>query len=346
MLTPFAPGRAAHDAHAALKAASATEESARKCAVLWFAEILARGLYRELGHASMQAYARVELGWSETRIGDFLRLARKLDQLPAIRQALPEIGYTKAREILQVASPRTEGAWVAAARSLPRTELTAKVKRARRRTNKAAASLFAPTADATNEAALAAEVPVRVSIEFTPEQFARWQSLWEALRKQGVSGDRAEVLLAALAGEPADDLSATEAKDCGQITPRGASAPPVQIHVHQCPDCARLEADGRPLGRADAERLQCDAAIATPGGRNTTTIAPRIRRQVLARDRHRCQAPGCGRTRYLEVHHRTARAKGGGNDPANLVTLCAACHRLWHERGGEPPIAVRSAATP
>ena len=85
MLTPFAPGRPAREADAALKSASATEEAARKCAVLWFGEILERGLYRELGYASMQAYARVELGYSETRIGDFMRLARKLEQLPAVK---------------------------------------------------------------------------------------------------------------------------------------------------------------------------------------------------------------------------------------------------------------------
>ncbi|MFN2371472.1 MAG: HNH endonuclease, partial [Candidatus Krumholzibacteriia bacterium] len=62
------------------------------------------------------------------------------------------------------------------------------------------------------------------------------------------------------------------------------------------------------------------------------TIPPSIRREVLARDRHRCQGPGCSRTRFLEVHHRTPRARGGTHEPANLVTLCASCHRLFHER--------------
>ncbi|MCP4574657.1 MAG: HNH endonuclease, partial [bacterium] len=55
-----------------------------------------------------------------------------------------------------------------------------------------------------------------------------------------------------------------------------------------------------------------------------------------------CQSPGCDRTHFLEVHHRTPRAKGGTHDPANLVTLCASCHRLHHEKGTlvrEPEIA-------
>jgi hypothetical protein len=96
-----------------------------------------------------------------------------------------------------------------------------------------------------------------------------------------------------------------------------------------------MEVDGRPVARAEAERLQCDAAVATPGGRNTTTIPPRVRREVLARDRHTCQAPGCGRRRYLEVHHVVARSRGGSNAAENLVTLCSACHRVWHERRGD-----------
>ena len=87
----------------------------------------------------------------------------------------------------------------------------------------------------------------------------------------------------------------------------------------------------RELSRADSERLQCDAAISSRGGRNKTTIPPRVRREVLARDKHRCRALGCTRTRFLEVHHIVPRLQGGGNGPDNLVTLCGSCHRLFHE---------------
>ena len=315
MLTPFAPGQSARAADLALKSATQAESAARQCAVLWFGEIQERGLYRELGYSSMPQYARVELGFSETRISDFMRLTRKLGALPAVKAALPDIGYTKAREIVEVASPATEAGWVEAARNSTRMQLTQKIKRVKAQSRQSAAALFAPADDP----ALVAEVPVRVSVEFTPEQFARWEALWEQVRKRGTTGDRAEVLLEALAA-------------LGEIFPRGKLDPPVQIHVHQCVTCGKIEAGGRELGRADAERVQCDAAVAEPGRRNTTTIPPRVRREVLARDRHRCQAPGCGRTRFLEVHHKKARARGGTHEPANLITLCASCHRLWHER--------------
>ena len=90
----------------------------------------------------------------------------------------------------------------------------------------------------------------------------------------------------------------------------------------------------RELSKADTERMHCDAAVCEHGGRNTTTIPPRVRREVLARDKHSCRAPGCGRTRFLEIHHIVVRQQGGDNNPENLITLCASCHRLWHERGG------------
>jgi 5-methylcytosine-specific restriction endonuclease McrA len=64
-----------------------------------------------------------------------------------------------------------------------------------------------------------------------------------------------------------------------------------------------------------------------------------VRREVLARDRHRCRRKGCRHTRFLEVHHLVPRRQGGRNEPENLVTLCTGCHSLWHENG-EPLVAM------
>ena len=216
MLTAFASGLPAREADAALKSASSAEAAARQCAVLWFGEILERRLYRDLGYSSMPAYARTELGYSETRIGDFMRLVQKLQRLPAVKEALPEIGYTKAREIIQVASPRTQEQWVEEARASSRAQLVQKVKRVKAQASaRPAAALFTPPAD---EPLLAEEVPVRVSVEFTPEQHARWEALWEQARRRGATGDRAETLLDALQCLVASHEAAGANAD---ITPRG-----------------------------------------------------------------------------------------------------------------------------
>jgi 5-methylcytosine-specific restriction endonuclease McrA len=286
-----------------------------------------RRLYAELGYSSINQYARQELGFSKSRTWDFVKLVRRLEELPAVRKAVVsgELGYTKAREVVAVATPATEERWLEAAK-MPRRELVREVKRARR-----AAKVDPGQGELLPSDPVVAprELPVRFQLDLTPEQEARRAALVERLHKLGgATADRAELLLEALAA-----LVETRER-----SPRG-DRPPVQVHVHKCPECEKTEVGGRELGRAHRERLECDAAVCEEGGRNTSVIPPRIRRQVLARDRHRCRAPGCDRTRFLEVHHITPRRHGGTNKPENLVTLCAACHRLWHERGRREVVA-------
>src|SRR5690349_10933981 len=55
-----------------------------------------------------------------------------------------------------------------------------------------------------------------------------------------------------------------------------------------------------------------------------------FRRQVLARDKHRCTVPGCRATANVDCHHIVPRADGGSNKPENLTTLCSAHHLLLH----------------
>ncbi|MFH1843662.1 MAG: HNH endonuclease [bacterium] len=84
---------------------------------------------------------------------------------------------------------------------------------------------------------------------------------------------------------------------------------------------------------AQTEAVACDARILEPGPgqHNRATIPPAKRQEVLARDGHRCQSPGCRHTYFLELHHLKPRAVGGDISPANLITLCSSCHRLAHE---------------
>jgi N6-L-threonylcarbamoyladenine synthase len=56
-----------------------------------------------------------------------------------------------------------------------------------------------------------------------------------------------------------------------------------------------------------------------------------LRKQVLERDRWRCQ--DCGSAADLHVHHLAKRSKLGGDAPHNLITLCSTCHRRRHCQG-------------
>ena len=49
-----------------------------------------------------------------------------------------------------------------------------------------------------------------------------------------------------------------------------------------------------------------------------------LHRQVLARDRWRCQI--CGAMQHLQVHHLEFRSQSGGDEEENLISPCAECH--------------------
>jgi len=340
----YIPDQSPAKVHASLQHSLAVMDDAHQCAVLWFGEVMRRRLFRNLGHSSINQYAVQELGFSKSRTDDFIRLAKQLENLPAVREAVAsgDLGYTKAREIVSVATPETQDTWLRAAKGT-RRELVREVKKAKlaAKMDPAQGELLPSSPPVVSPR----EMPVRFQVDLTPEQEARRSALVERLHKLGdVPHDRAELILEALA-------ALLETKELrAQKCPRGhfPSRPPVQIHVHDSGGKMTVQTGAveRELSPAESERINCDAAVCRHGGRNTTTIPPRVRREVLARDQHRCQAPGCGRTRFLEVHHIKPRVGGGSNKPDNLMTLCGSCHRLWHERGSggvvEEPANLRS----
>jgi len=322
----FRSGQSAMAVHTALKTAITAVDKAQHNAVLWFGEILDRGLYRELGYSSINQYAEVELHFSSSRTGDYLMLCRRLKELPQLKAVVEsgELGYTVARLIAPIADPGTEGGWVGFAKGNSRRRLEQEVKRAKQEL-KEKKTRQRPLLPAPKPTCTAVAKPVRVALEMSPTQFARYEQLWEKIRKEGgVPGDRVEALLAVMASFG--------------TSPRGdVAAAPVQIHVHRCPDCEQATVPTSKgelvLSEPEREHAECDCQVQKPGARNTASIPPARRREVLARYRHRCQRPGCRHTQYLEVHHVVPRSRGGSNDLENLTCLCSACHRLVHRHG-------------
>jgi len=322
-MSEFYAGQSANEVHLALKSALKSMVEAEKCAVICFGEIMERKLYRELGYGSINQYAEIALGFSPRRTTDFVMLCRRLKKLPLVKKQVEsgKLGYTAARVIAPVVDQSNESGWVDFALKHSRRDLEREVKRARKEvaeTAKGQRSLLpVPTSRP------AAVVPVRVSLEMTPTQFAQYEALWEQI--EAPTG-KVEALLELMQSFAAE------------TRPRGRTSPPVQIHIHQCEDCAKATVQtGKgelELGKAELEQAECDCQVSRPGKRNTTSIPPVTRRQILAKYRHKCQRPGCNHTRYLQIHHKIPRSKGGSNEPDNLVCLCQACHKLIHENKG------------
>jgi hypothetical protein len=352
-LPAFVPDRPADTVDASLRQALHACDRARECAVLWFAEVQRRGLYRDLGHASMELYVTEGLGCSRNRYWQFKRLADQLEQLPVLKAAVADgqVGWTKAQQVARVATAETEAAWVDRAVVGGRRELEVAVRSALgrrpagvRRAEAAGQLALVGVAPAQVSSAVVAEIvdlSTTISLRADAVQLARFEALLEKARKLRLlpaGSDRLDVVLAGLEAlvAAADAVASATAKP---------SSPTFQVIVQQCPECGVsttvTQRGERPLAPAQVAAIGCDARVKRAGAPNRSVIPPSVRTAVLARDRHRCTTPGCGATHFLEVHHLVARSRGGSNKAENLVTLCGRCHRFLHEReGGIAPAQV------
>lgn len=77
----------AADVDARLRCAIREMQAAEQSVFLWFCEIERRRLYRELGYASIHAYASEELGFTPNRVCRYLHLRRDLEAKIAAAQA-------------------------------------------------------------------------------------------------------------------------------------------------------------------------------------------------------------------------------------------------------------------
>ncbi len=335
-LPEFTPGLAAMRVDQSLRLAVTAVDRAQECAVLWFAEIARRSLFRELGYASLELYATEGLGFSRNRFFQFARLADDLDRLPRLREAVVsgEIGWTKAQQVARVATAASEDRWVAKAATVSRRELEAEVKQARAKARQRRAGRVAPQLAFDEPAAEAptpaADPPTTLTLRLDGLQLARYEALVERAHKLGLvppGASREEVLLAGLAALVEGDAELRRRNSRNSL-------PGTQIVVKRCPACEQatvVTSQGeKALAPAQAEALACDAQVREDDGPNRATIPPSVRAKVLARDGHRCTTPGCRATRFLEVHHVTPRSEGGTNRIENLTTLCSRCHRFAH----------------
>jgi 5-methylcytosine-specific restriction endonuclease McrA len=331
-MTEFTTGQSARVAHASIKSSLKTRDAAQQCAVLWFEEILERKLYKALGYSSINQYAKVALGFSKSHTGEFLQLCRTFKKLPKVKQKVEsgELAYTSARVLARVADEKNQDGWLEFALKSSRRELEQEVKLAKHEAADVGQGSLLPVQPGKRPAAV---VPVRVSLEMSPTQFARYEALWEKIRKQGnAPADRVEAMLGFMESFVANE---------SERSARADLSAPVQIHINQCPDCETATVQSNKgeleIGEAELERARCDCRISRPNQRNTASIPPSVRRRVLTSARHKCQGKGCDHTQFLEVHHIIPRSRGGTNDLSNLQVLCSACHALVHRFNSAAP---------
>jgi 5-methylcytosine-specific restriction endonuclease McrA len=268
----------------------------------------------ELGLGSFREYVERVLGYAPHTAIERIRVAEELVKLPALRAALAEgrCSYSALREVTRVATPENEAQWLAAIGGKSARDIEPMV-RGRQKGD-------AP--DAPRDPDLQPHV---LRLEVPPEVFAMFREA-----RKVFESERDERL----------DDAAVFAELCRRGLRGGdTTAPTHQIALMVCPECgagsqdaagrvvdvapetvAIAECDAQRIGRVDGDVTQ----------RLTTDIPAPTRRAVERRDRGRCTVPGCGASRFLEIHHIVHVEHGGGHALRNLTLLCGAHHRRHH----------------
>lgn len=275
-------------------------------------------LFRALGYARLVEYTTQVLELTPRVTRDLLRLGRRLADLPRLDAAMAagDLDWTKARELLRVATPANEEDWIRRAREVPSRELERLV---------AGSRLGEPPADEP-----APEGPRRrLVLEL---EAADAELILRAIGKARAETDlrRDEVDDGALLAAIARRYLADAGPDADAPT-----EPAYQVHLTHCPGCRDTIAADAEVSDTVGSEACCDAEVVEhrPGPRQghlTRTIAPAVRRVVLRRFGGRCAVPGCGCTLWLHIHHLRHRTDGGGHDVANLLPLCPGHHRAVH----------------
>ena len=284
--------------------------------------------WRRLGYATESQYARERLGTSPSAIKAKRALARKMERLPQLAEAIErhDLGYEAARVVARVANAHTVEQWV---------------ERARERTVRH-----------LRDEAEAAEMVSRLQGQsaIVPPSESIMDDL-EGIESAIVSG-AAFAAETNLAGTDRGQMSADAAEPCAEAD-HGQMFAPAADADHQGHDEKpgrrrhRLRALGRVtlrlrvraetrasyrwlerlfnryrLAQVPFFRFLCRALIETWKRSLGSDVAYA---SVYARDRYRCRSPVCSRA-DVTPHHLQFRSAGGDDSDENVASVCVWCH--------------------
>ncbi len=328
-------GLAAEEADRRLGAANRAGDLGARVVSFYLVELADTGGYQEFGFHSVEDYAANRFGIRPSTAREYIATGRALLDLPLTDDAVCDgrLFWSQARLLARIATPETEAAWLAWAVDRTIRQIEAQIR------NRDKGQL--PTDPAKRRIHSTA---YKVEGRFNAVQYELWNNArakLEAESERTVSDSEMmlEAALLVLSTEPD-----------GSVPGR---TPVNNEHFTVVVDCPadggaltlRTQDGGVPLdaetSRAILQETGHDELAAaiftgdenrgepTPANERDTPTTPRLRREVLRRDGHRCRC--CGGKKNLTVHHIVWRRYGGRTVASNLVTHCEGCHSLVHD---------------
>ena len=270
--------------HQALKlAAQAYRQSEFKLATLLH-ELHRKKLYRERGYSSAAHYAEMELDLSPRRTRALIAIGKALPEMPHLMAAFAagQLPYTKARDMLRVATPETDAEWTQRALSSTSREL------------EQAVAMCEPGDAPPPAGTVVAPAWEDWTLRFDRADAEAVARALKTMRQAGEFGEDVpdSALLASLARRylASDDVPVKTAERH-------------MVVVKRCPDCEETHVGRGHASDAVCGMATCDAEVldlTRPDARKSHQIPPRTRSRVLARDGYRCTR-ACGSSARREA---------------------------------------------
>jgi hypothetical protein len=287
---------------------------------------------------SLECFLSARYGVGSGTAVEWVRVARALRDLPAIREAFADgrISWDQLRPLTRFAMTETDQQLAQEAPGMRLGKLWTEAHRHERGLRKERAQ------EARRNRHLRKQWDEdKQNLQFYGELPAEEGALFEAeLERRAAQVELEEGDFYDRQGARYADALMEMVSSNGDAT----TSPTLVVHA----DAETLVSDGGRLAETESgvqlpdeaiQRLACDARIEwvlerdgrTVGiGRQGRTVPGWLRRQLVFRDPE-CRFDGCSRRSGLISHHIVHWARGGPTDLDNLARLCPRHHRLLHE---------------
>ena len=322
--------------HARLSAASAA-------LLETIAELDAAESWSEDDETSLSCFLAARLGARSATAREWVRVARKLRELPAIRaaHASGSLSWDQLRPLTRFATAETDEQLSIEAPEMTVPQLyreAARHEKDRRKRAESAhqlRSLHMRRDEDGRGLRMEAWLPGEQGVRFEQAVRRRAEEIeadHEALDPHGARLADALVEVATSSGTDASTTTLVVHADARVLTE--AAAPDAE-HLAETESGVQLSDEA-------VRRLACDARIEwvmeRDGrpigiGRRGRMVRGALARAVRHRDGAMCAVRGCERRSWLHAHHIDHWADGGATDLDNVVTLCSSHHRRVHEGG-------------
>ena len=268
----------------------------RKCALL-LPEIEEKQVWRRKGFSSIHEYAAKLAGMSRYAVDDALRILRRIEDKPVLRELVAEVGINRVRSVVAIATQETQEFWAKKVKTMSKHTLATYVHDYRLE--------FGPGPESQ-------PVKVNISLKLKPD-------LAKRLEKLKTEGD-IEVLL-----ERFLDQVEAEASQ-GPVREQKEQAHGLTMESVSLP--ADIKAQ-QPITKPQAA-TKSPVTKPQPVATSSRYIPAAIKRYVINKYYGLCAYKTCKHP-YKILHHTQRFALEKVHDPDRLMPLCKEHERIAHQ---------------